>query len=68
MGVVTWIVYYGLFLLTRRPAICLVIAIVIAVPLYLILYVLITHTTEEEMRKFPMGSKIVRVLRILRIY
>ena len=68
MGVVTWIVYYGLFLLTRRPAICMILAIALAVPLYLILYVMITHTSEAEMRRFPMGSKIVKVLKILRVY
>ena len=68
MGVVTWIIYYGLYLLTRKPVICLIVAIAVAVPLYLILYVMITHTSEEEMRRFPMGSKIVKVLKILRIY
>ena len=68
MGVVTWIIYYGLYLLTRKPVICLIVAIAVAVPLYLILYVMITHTSEEEMRRFPMGSKIVKFLKILRIY
>lgn len=68
MGVVTWIVYYGLFLLTRRPSVCLIIAIVMAVPLYMILYVKITGTSEKEMKKFPMGGKIVRILKVLRIY
>ncbi len=68
MGVVTWIVYYGLYLLTRLEALCLLAAIVVAVPLYLILYVWITQIPEEEMRRFPMGTKIVKVLKLLRIY
>ena len=68
MGVVTWIVYYGLYLLTRLEALCLLAAIVVAVPLYLILYVWITQRPEEEMRRFPMGTKIVKVLKLLRIY
>ncbi len=68
MGVVTWIVYYGLYLLTRLEALCLLAAIVVAVPLYLILYVWITQIPEEEMRRFPMGTKIVKVLKLLRIH
>ena len=68
MGVVTWIVYYGLYPLTRLEALCLLAAIVVAVPLYLILYVWITQIPEEEMRRFPMGTKIVKVLKLLRIY
>lgn len=68
MGVVTWIVYYGLYLLTRLEALCLLVAIVVAVPLYLILYVWITQIPEDEMRRFPMGTKIVKVLKLLRIY
>ena len=68
MGVVTWIVYYGLYLLTRLEALCLLAAIVVAVPLYLILYVWITQIPEEEMRRFPMGTKIVKVLKLLGIY
>lgn len=68
MGVVTWIVYYGLYLLTRLEALCLLAAIVVAVPLYLILYGWITQIPEEEMRRFPMGTKIVKVLKLLRIY
>lgn len=68
MGVAAWIIYYGLFVLTKRPFLCVVIAIAAAVFLYMILYVVVSKTTEEEMRRFPMGTKIVRLLRLIRIY
>lgn len=61
-------VYYGLFALTRRPFIALMIAVLLAVAAYLILYVVVTGTGEEEMRRFPMGGKVVKILRILKIY
>ncbi|MDD7738786.1 MAG: polysaccharide biosynthesis protein [Fusicatenibacter sp.] len=68
MGVITWIVYYGLFVLIRRPSICMVAAIVIAVLVYMVAYVVVTGTTESEMKKMPMGTKLVKVLRILHVY
>ncbi len=68
MGVVTWVVYYGLFAITKRPSICMLIAILIAIVVYLIAFVVVTGTTEAEMRRMPMGTKLVKVLRILRIY
>ena len=67
-GVVTWIVYYGLFAITKRPSISMLAAILIAIVVYLIAFVVVTGTTEAEMRRMPMGTKLVKVLRILRIY
>ena len=67
MGVVAALIYYGLFAVTRRPFICLVIAIVVAVVVYLVLYVIVSRTSEE-MRRFPLGSKLVKMLRVLRVY
>ena len=68
MGLLAAGVYYGLFALTRRPFIALMIAVLVAVAAYLILYVMVTGTGEEEMRRFPMGGKVVKILRILKIY
>ena len=61
-------VYYGLFAITKRPSISMLIAILIAIVVYLIAFVVVTGTTEAEMRRMPMGTKLVKVLRILRIY
>lgn len=68
MGVTAWIVYYGLHLLIPVRILCLGVAMVCALIVYLILYVIITKTTEEQMRKFPMGNYIVRVLRMIRVF
>ena len=68
MGILALVVYYALFYLTRRPFIALVAAVILAVMAYLILYVIVTGTTREEMRRFPMGGKLVRILQILRVY
>lgn len=68
MGVTAWIVYYGLHLLIPVRILCLGAAMVCALIVYLILYVIITKTTEEQMRKFPMGNYIVRVLRMIRVF
>ena len=68
MGLLAAGVYYGLFALTRRPFIALMIAVLLAVAAYLILYVMVTGTGEEEMRRFPMGGKVVKIRRILKIY
>lgn len=68
MGVTAWIVYYGLHLLIPVRILCLGVAMVCALVVYLILYVIITKTTAEQMRKFPMGNYIVKVLRMIRVF
>ena len=50
MGVVAWLSYYSLFALTKRTFICLVIAILAEVVVYMVLFVVVTKTTEEEMK------------------
>ena len=68
MGAVTWLIYTALFHLTRRPFIGLLVAILVAIVVYLVSYVVISKTTEEEMYRFPMGGRIVKFLRLIRIY
>ena len=68
MGVAAFGIYQLLFRLTHRPSIAVIIAILIAIPLYLIAYVITSGTTREEMLHYPMGTKIVRVLELLRVY
>ena len=68
MGAAAFGIYKALFYLTYRPFIALVIAILIAVLVYLVFYVIVSKTTEEEMRKFPMGSKLVKILRLIKVY
>lgn len=68
MGAVAWLIYTALFHLTRRPFIGLLVAILVAIVVYLVSYVVISKTTEEEMYRFPMGGRIVKFLRLIRIY
>ncbi|MGN8737304.1 putative polysaccharide biosynthesis protein [Bilifractor sp. HCP3S3_D3] len=68
MGAVAWLIYTALFHLTRRPFIGLLVAILVAIVVYLVSYVVISKTTEEEMYRFPMGGRIVKFLRMIRIY
>ncbi|NCB93244.1 MAG: polysaccharide biosynthesis protein [Clostridia bacterium] len=68
MGVAAWCVYYGLYLVLPIRIVCLALALVIAVLVYMILFVLVSKTTEAEMRKFPMGNYIVKVLRIIKVF
>jgi len=68
MGVISFALYEILFRLTRRPSIAVIAAILIAVLVYLVGYVIFSHTTEQEMRRYPMGTKIVKLLRKIRVY
>ncbi len=68
MGAAAVLIYQGIYFLIHSSLIALGIAVLAAIGIYLISYVKVSHTTEEEMRRFPMGTKIVKVLRMLRIY
>ena len=68
MGVVAWIVYYGLHLLVPIRIVCLGVSVILAALVYLILYVIVTKTTVEQMRRFPMGNYVVKVLRFLKVF
>lgn len=68
MGVTAWAVYYGLHLFLPVRILCLGVAMVCAMIVYLVLYVMITKTTQEQMRKFPMGNYIVKALRMIRVF
>ncbi len=68
MGLAVWLIYNGLYHVTYRPFICLVIAIIVGVLIYLVAYVLITGTKKEELARYPMGGKLVKFFVLIRIY
>ena len=68
MAVVTGGIYFGLFWLTRRPFIALVVAVVAGILAYLVFYVLFGKVGEEELRRYPMGTKLVKLMKKIRIY
>ncbi len=68
MAVASFASYYGLRAVMHMVYIPLAISIILSILVYLIMYVVFTHTTEEEMLRFPMGSKFVRILKIIKVY
>ena len=68
MGVFAWGIYYGLYKFVQVRIFCLGVSMLFAVCIYLILYVIVTKTTEEQMRKFPLGRYMVKILRLIRVY
>lgn len=68
MAAVAAAIYFGLFYLTRRPFIALIIAVLLSVTAYLIFYVLFSRTTESELRKYPMGTKLVKFMKRIHVY
>lgn len=68
MGVIAAVVYYALFYATRRPFIALVVAIIVGAFAYLVLYVVASKIKEEELRRFPAGGALVKIMRFMRVY
>ncbi len=68
MGCVAWCVYYALHAILHVNVICLGVAVCVAIPVYMVLYVLVTKTSEQQLRKFPMGRYLVKAMRLMRIY
>lgn len=70
VGAIYWIPKILLPNLVERyiaSAVLTLIAVLVGVLVYLILYLKISRMPEEEIRKLPMGTKIVRVVKILHI-
>ena len=68
LAVAVAIVYYVLFYATRRPFIGLVVAIIVGIIVYMIAYVKFSKTSPEELKRYPMGTKMVMILRKIRVY
>lgn len=67
MGLVAWIVYYGMYIFVPIKILCLGVSVILAVFTYMILYVIVTKATKEQMRKLPMGNYMVKILGKLHI-
>ena len=68
MGVVAWLGYYGLYLFLPVEVVCLGIAVILGMITYIVLFVIISKTTEAELRRFPFGRYAVKFMQLLRIY
>lgn len=63
MGVVTFLVYKGCYLIMHNVIVPTIIAFIIAIVVYALTMLLFKGLTEEELVKFPKGTTIIRVLK-----
>lgn len=67
MGVAAWLVYQLLFMLSSSNAVSTIAAIVVAIPMYGVLLLLMKCVDEVELYDFPMGARLVKVAKALRL-
>ena len=67
MGVTAWLVYAGMYFLTKSNVISLIPAILIAVVIYFVLLILFRGINEEELKAMPKGYMLVRVAKKCRL-
>lgn len=61
MGVVTFFVYKGCFALLKSNAAALVFSMIVAVLVYGVLMLVMKGLTEEELKRFPKGTLIIKI-------
>ena len=61
MGVTAVAVYYGLHMVISSNVICLLPAILVAVIVYGMAYLVIAKPSKELLRRFPGGSYLVKI-------
>jgi len=67
MGIVTYAVYEGLYFIVHNNLICTVIALLAAIVVYFVLLFLLKTLTKEELLDYPMGARIYRLCKKLRL-
>jgi len=67
MGLVTYGVYEGLYILLPNNFICTVTAMLCAVAVYFVLLFLLKTLTKEELLDYPMGARIYRLCKKLKL-
>lgn len=67
MGVVTLLVYKGLYAASKSMIVALAVAVIVAVIVYAVSLLLLKGLTEEELQKFPKGNLIIRVAKKLHL-
>lgn len=67
MGVVAWVVYEGLYLLTKSGVIALIPAILVAVVVYFVFLILFRGVDEAELKAMPKGYLLVRIAKKMRL-
>lgn len=67
MGVVTWLVNYGLYSLCEINAVAVLTAIFVAMIVYFVAMLLLKGLTEEDLRSFPKGTTLIAVAKKLHL-
>lgn len=68
MGATAFLVYHGIFALSRSNLLGLIAAIPLAMVVYLVLFVLVARVPKEQIVKFPGGRLILLIGRRIGIY
>ncbi len=67
MGAAAYLVYYLLRLLTKKPSLACLAAIVVAVAVYFVMLIVFRCVTEKELLSVPMGGKAVTIAKKLHL-
>ena len=67
MGLLSFGVFKGLFALTHINSVSVIIAIIIAIPVYFAALLLLKGVSEEELRGFPKGDFLVSAAKKMRL-
>ena len=67
MGAAAWVIYEGLYMVTKSMRISVIPAIVIAAVVYFVMLILMRGITEQELRSFPKGYLLVKVAKKCRL-
>lgn len=67
MAVLALLIYRGMFFLTKSNAISLCAAIALAIVIYFVMLIMFRAVTEEELLDMPMGARLVRLAKKLRL-
>ncbi len=68
MAAAVFFIYRGLHALMGSVLIPLAVGILASILVYIIIYAAVSGVTEEELRRYPMGGKLVKILKLLKIY
>lgn len=61
MGAVTWLFYYGIFIVTKNNVISLCISILASCLAYFVVMIKLNGITEEDLHSFPKGGALIRL-------
>lgn len=67
MGFVTWLTYFGTFILTNSNILGLLISVSASCTVYFIVMIKSKGITEAELRSFPKGGTLIRLAKKLRL-